>query len=65
MASVATQTALFTVLILSLVAGSLQGALLATMGHGLRHLLRKQCMRSSVLRSGVPEAHRSSAAQLP
>lgn len=41
--SVATQTELFTVLILSLLAGSLQAALLATVGHGLRHLLRKQC----------------------
>jgi hypothetical protein len=65
LASVATQTELFTILILSFLAGSLQAALLATMGHRLRHLLRKQCLRSSVLRSEVPEAHRSSAAQLP
>jgi hypothetical protein len=65
LASVAPQSELFTVLILGLLAGSLQAALLATMGHGLRHLLRKQCMPSSVLRSEVPEAHRSSAAQLP
>jgi hypothetical protein len=65
LASVATQTDLFTALILSLLAGSLQAALLATVGHGLRHLVRQQCARSSVLRSEGPEAHRSSAAQLP
>ena len=61
LASVAPQSELFTVLILSLLAGSLQAALLATVGHGLRHLLRKQCARSSVLRNQVPETHRSSA----
>jgi hypothetical protein len=42
LASIATPTELFTVLILSLLAGSLQAALLATVGHGLRHLLSNQ-----------------------
>jgi hypothetical protein len=64
LASVATQSELFTVLILSLLAGSLQAALLATVGHGLRHLRRKQRARRSVLRTEVADAHRSSAAQL-
>jgi hypothetical protein len=45
LASLATQSELLTVLILSLLSGSLQAALLATVGHGLRHLLRKQCAK--------------------
>jgi hypothetical protein len=65
LASVATQTELFTALSLSLLAGSLQAALLATMGHGLRRLLEQQCARRSVFRSEVAGAHRSSAAKLP
>jgi hypothetical protein len=65
LASVASQSELFTVLILSLLAGSLQAALLATVGHGLRRLLRQQSARSWVLRSEVPDADRSRAAQLP
>jgi hypothetical protein len=65
LASIATPTELFTVLILSLLAGSLQAALLATVGHGLRHLLSNRCARPSVLRRDVADAHRSSAAQLP
>ena len=64
LASVATQTELSTVLILSLVAGSLQAALLATMGHGLRRPLEQQCARRSVLRSEVADAHHSNAARL-
>ena len=65
LASIATQPELFKVLILSLLAGSLQAALLATVGHGLRRLLRQQSARSSVLRSQVADVHRSRAAQLP
>jgi hypothetical protein len=64
LASVATQTELFTALSLSLLAGSLQAALLATMGHGLRRLLEQQCARRSVLRSEVTGAHHSNAARL-
>jgi hypothetical protein len=63
--SVAPQFEVFTVLILSLLAGSLQAALLATVGYGLRRLLRRQCARSSVLCSEIADVHRSRAAQLP
>ena len=57
LASVATQTELFTALSLSLLAGSLQAALLATVGRGLRRLLTRQRARRSVLRSEVADAH--------
>jgi hypothetical protein len=63
--SVAPQFEVFTVLILSLLAGSPQAALLATVGHGLRRLLGQQCARRSVFRSEVAAAHRSCAAKLP
>ena len=65
LASVVPQSELFMVLILSLLAGSLQAALLATVGHGLRHHLQPSFRDKSAATSACRISSRRNARQVP